>query len=188
MEPFGACHEGIVGAVLADGSEPKPVCLDSGSGAGPGCWTSEWWAYTGQGSRPRAAAYRAACACGWRGEAHPIDWAGLGEDRLEDLDISGPYDEWVEHIGSVERQTVPLPEDVTEALQRLESLLDRLAGQAPVAALKAVAALERLTRAVGHQAACTAEADGLSPETMGRALGVSPERARSLVRDHLRNR
>lgn len=73
-EAFGVSHEGIVGALLADGSEPKPVYLDFGSGGGSGCTTGEWWAYDGHLGRPKAVAYRSACACGWRGESFPIDW------------------------------------------------------------------------------------------------------------------
>lgn len=61
-------------------------------------------------------------------------------------------------------------------MEQLENQLLRLAEQAPVAALKALSTLERLTRDVGHQAASAAEADELSPETIGKALGISPDR------------
>ncbi|MFF8833120.1 hypothetical protein [Streptomyces sp. NPDC015131] len=178
MEEFGGCHEGIAGAVLDDGSEPRPVYLDFGSGADSGCWTSEWWAYNGQGRRPRAAGIRAACACGWRGETYPIDWERAGDD-IEDVDTSGAYDDWCAHIAGVERQTVPLPGELTDMLDRLDKQLDQLAGQAPVAALKAVAALDRLARAAGRKAAYAAESDELSAEAIGKGLGVSAEKARS---------
>ncbi|WP_159461066.1 hypothetical protein [Streptomyces viridosporus] len=39
--------------------------------------------------------------------------------------------------------------------------------------------MERLTRSVGHRAAHTAEADDLSPETVGKALGISADAAHS---------
>ncbi|MFD4588931.1 hypothetical protein [Streptomyces sp. NPDC058434] len=91
-EEYGDSHEGIVGAVLADGSEPKPVYLDVGSGSS-GHRTSEWWAYDGRMRRPKAAAYRAACSCGWRGPSHLIDWDQAKDDRLDDLDTSRPYSE-----------------------------------------------------------------------------------------------
>ncbi|MEU0744764.1 hypothetical protein [Streptomyces sp. NPDC006134] len=169
-EEFGASHEGIVGAVLADGSEPKPVYLDTGSG-GEGHQTSEWWAYTGRWGRPKAAGHRAACACGWRGQTYPIDWDQLepGDGRLDDLDVADAYDDWADHIDTVSRQTVPLPDDLTETLTRLRKQLARLTDQAPVAALRAVGELERLARAVGHEAACATEADELSPKPSARA-------------------
>src|SRR5690349_1624796 len=46
-EEFGPSHDGTVGVLLADGSEPKPVYLDSGSGGGSGRYVSEWWVYDG---------------------------------------------------------------------------------------------------------------------------------------------
>ncbi|PWI05426.1 hypothetical protein DIZ27_39495 [Streptomyces sp. NWU339] len=177
-DEFRTSHEGFVGAVLADGSEPKPVVLDVGSGTN-GYQTREWWAYTGQWGRPKAAGYRAACACGWRGQSHPVDWEQVDDGRLDEVDVSAARDDWVGHIGTVDRQAVPLPDELTDALGRLEEQLGRLADQAPVAALRAVGELERLTRSVGHRAACAAEDDGLAPETIGRALGISAEAARS---------
>ncbi|MER6407061.1 hypothetical protein ABT269_26850 [Streptomyces viridosporus] len=177
-EEFGTSHEGFAGAVLADGSEPKPVVLDVGSGAN-GYQTREWWAYTGQWGRPQAAGYRAACACGWRGQSHPIDWEQIGDGRLDEVDVFAAHDDWAAHIDTVDRQTVPLPGDLTDTLGRLEDQLTRLADQAPVAALRAVGQLERLTRSVGHRAAFAAEADDLSSETVGKALGISADAVQS---------
>ncbi|MGP3927863.1 hypothetical protein [Streptomyces sp. 8N616] len=183
-EEFGESHEGIVGAVLAEGSEPKPVYLDVGSGSG-GHSTSEWWAYDGRMNRPKAAAYRAACACGWRGPSYPIDWDQAEDDRLDDLDTSGTYNDWSQHIHTVEHQTVPLPAELTETIEHLEEKLTTLAEQAPVAALKAVAVLERLTDYVGREAARAAEADELSWESIGKALGLSADKARSRLTRYL---
>ncbi|MFF4523613.1 hypothetical protein [Streptomyces bluensis] len=42
----GRALEGLTGSVLADGSEPRPVYLDIGSGA-VGQATSEWWRTAG---------------------------------------------------------------------------------------------------------------------------------------------
>ncbi|MEV4333464.1 hypothetical protein AB0K02_23470 [Streptomyces sp. NPDC049597] len=184
-EAFGESHEGIVGAVLSDGSEPQPVYLDVGSGSGSGCRTGEWWAYDGQMGRPKGASYRAACACGWRGESYPIDWKQADDSGLQDIDTSRPHIDWVDHIHCVERRTVPLPDEISETLGRLEEQLTRLAEQAPATALKAVATLERLTRDVGREAASAAEADELSPKTIGQALGISPGRARSRLAGYL---
>ncbi|MFC8919583.1 hypothetical protein ACFT5C_27895 [Streptomyces sp. NPDC057116] len=82
---------------------------------------------------------------------------------------------------------MPLPDELAGMLQRLEDELSRLAGQAPAAAMKAVAALERLTRDTAFQAACTADADGLPPATLGTALGISEDKARSRIRHYLMN-
>ncbi|MGP3947879.1 hypothetical protein [Streptomyces sp. 7N604] len=136
-------------------------------------------------SRPKAAAYRGACACGWRGSSYPIQWDQVEDDRLDDLDTSGPYNDWSDHIRTVDRQTVPLPAQLAETMDRLEEQLTTLAEQAPVAALKAVAALERLTGHTGREAAHAALADELSWETIGKALGLSPGKARSRLTSYL---
>ncbi|WP_240468355.1 hypothetical protein [Streptomyces dangxiongensis] len=126
-EEFGESHEGIVGAVLADGSEPKPACFDIGSGAEMYA-TSEWWAYDGSMTRPKAAAVRASCTCGWRGPSAPVPWEELAGDGLEDLDVSRARRDWSEHIRTVERQTVPLPDELAQLLNAVE---DRLFALAP---------------------------------------------------------
>ncbi|MFD7445920.1 hypothetical protein [Streptomyces sp. NPDC059909] len=90
-------------------------------------------------------------------------------------------------IRTVERHTVPLLAELTETIERLENQLTTLAEQAPVTALKAVAALERLTTHAGRDANHAAEANELSRETVGKALGLSPGKARSrLTRYRLR--
>ncbi|MER6123019.1 hypothetical protein ABT173_10100 [Streptomyces sp. NPDC001795] len=183
-EEFGESHEGIAGAVLTDGSEPKPVYLDIGSGSA-GHSTSEWWAYDGRLKRPKAAACRGVCACGWRGQSYPIDWDQVNDDPLDELDVAGPYDDWLEHIRAVERRTVPLPADLTETMDLLEAQLTALAEQAPAAVLKAVARLERLAALAGREAAYAAEADELSPETIGKALGLSASKARTRLTHYL---
>jgi hypothetical protein len=183
-DEFGESHEGIAGAVLADGSEPKPAYLDMGSGSA-GHETREWWAYDGTMRRPKAAAYRGACSCGWRGPAHPIDWDQMSGSRLYELDVSAAYGDWSEHIDAVDRQTVPLPDEVADMMEQLETRLFALAEQAPVAALKAVAALERLTGDVGREAAHAVQADELSSETIGKALGISAAKARSRLTGYL---
>ncbi|WP_323187608.1 hypothetical protein [Streptomyces sp. NBC_01275] len=184
-EQFGESHEGVAGAVLADGGEPKPVYVDFGSGAGSGLETSEWWAYDGRSSRPLAAAYRGACACGWRGEAHPIDWEELADEHQYDLDTGAAHREWSEHIRAVERRTVPLPDELTHLMDRLEDQLTALTEQAPVAALKAATTLERLTADIAQEAAYAIQEDELSWETIGTALGLSPAKARSLLTHYL---
>ncbi|MEU6404214.1 hypothetical protein [Streptomyces sp. NPDC046985] len=174
---FGPSHAGYVGAVLADGSEPETACIDLGSGSNFQT-TNEWWAYTGRLNRPKAAAVRAACACGWRGAAVPLDW-----DRLEGgyLDDDPFHDEWSLHIEAVAGQTVPLPRDLDELLILLEEQLDRLALDAPPAAIKAADVLDRLGRRIGQRAARTLDDDLVQREALGTALGISPEAARSRI-------
>ncbi|MER5428298.1 hypothetical protein [Streptomyces sp. NPDC002588] len=183
-EQFGESHEGIAGAVLAEGDEPKPVYLDFG-GADSGVETGEWWAYDGLAGRPRAAGFRAACACGWRGEPYPIDWAEEVSGRRPDPDTGDAYRDWSEHIRAVERRTVPLPDELTHLLDVLEDQLAALVEQAPVAALRAATALERLTADIAQEAAYAIQEDEVSWERIGTALGVSPARAESLLTHYL---
>lgn len=178
-EEFEASHEGWAGAVLADGSEPGPVYLDPGSGS-DFHETREWWAYSGILNRPRAARARAACACGWRGTGtYPIDWATVSTTGPYEPVIDGPEDDWEGHIAEVESRTVPLPAELAALLQRLEDQLLDLADEAPLAALKAVAALERATKRAARNAARNARADELSAEAIATGLGLSADRAGS---------
>ncbi|MFE6848253.1 hypothetical protein [Streptomyces sp. NPDC057686] len=187
-EEYEASHEGWAGALLADGSEPGPVYLDPGSGAAFH-ETRQWWAYSGILNRPRAAAARGACSCGWRGGArYPIDWEAVDAAGIYEPGIEGPQEDWEQHLEEVEARTVPLPGELAELLEQVGEQLDLLARQAPVAALKAVAALEAVTRRVARDAAYMAEADELSWESIGTALGLNEDAARSrLTRYALRH-
>ncbi|MCX4632735.1 hypothetical protein [Streptomyces sp. NBC_01443] len=114
--------------------------------------TREWWAYSGILNRPRATSARGACGCGWRGAAtYPIDWAAADAAGIYEPVIEGPQEDWEQHLEEVEARTVPLPAELAELLDRVGEQLNTLAGQAPVAALKAVAALETLTRRLHGQ-------------------------------------
>ncbi|CAM4086809.1 hypothetical protein ACH4LN_02840 [Streptomyces albus] len=178
-EEFGASHEGWPGAVLADGSEPGPACLDAGSGAHM-AQTREWWAYSGRLATPRAAGVRAACACGWRGERdYPVDWEELGNWR--DFDDSAAWQDWSEHINDVEARSVPLPVQLEETLESLAARLMALADEAPLAALRAVGELERITAAGGQAAAHNVHADEIPWDTAAQALGLSEQAARSRI-------
>ncbi|MFF5188108.1 hypothetical protein ACFY30_30865 [Streptomyces sp. NPDC000345] len=184
-EQFGESHEGIAGAVLAGGDEPKPVYLDFGSGTDSGAETGEWWAYDGRSGRPRAAAFRAACACGWRGEPYPIDWEELTDGRRPDPDTGDAYRDWSEHIRGVERRTVPLPDELTYLMHALEDQLAALADQAPVAALRAATALQRITADIAQEAAYAIQEDEVPWDRIGTALGLTPDRAESLLTHYL---
>ncbi|MFH8573045.1 hypothetical protein [Streptomyces sp. NPDC017993] len=151
--------------------------------------TTEWWAYDGKLSRPRAETVRGACSCGWHStRRYPIDWTQRDHDGLHDLDTSGPPYDWAQHIAEVEARSVPLPSEVDDLLERLADQLDALTTEAPLAALKAVAALERITGRVGREAAYAAEAEEPSLDMIGRALGLTEKDARSrLTRYSLRH-
>ncbi|NBE50487.1 hypothetical protein [Streptomyces boluensis] len=184
-EEFGKSHDGWVGALLPDGTEPKQVYLDPGSGANFH-ETREWWAYRGILNRPMAARVRGACSCGWRGETqYPIDWDQIGS-FVQDFPSPEPLTDWEQHLDEVEARTIPLPDELTTLLEQVEERLELLVQDSPLAVLKAVAALERATKRFGRQAAAYTEADGLSDETVATALGLSAADAQSrLLRYHL---
>jgi len=184
-EEFRAFHEGTVGALTAGGREPKPVQFASMSGGG-GREVSDWQVYSGKYGAPRADFLRGACSCSWRGAStYPVDWTA-DTDWPDDIDISGPHDDWRRHVEEVESRSVPLPASLEDLLGRLEDQLSALAGDAPLAALKAVAALERTAARIGRQATYNALADddseqaGEPPwEAIGTALGLTGKDARS---------
>ncbi|MFG3281395.1 hypothetical protein [Streptomyces sp. NPDC048111] len=180
-DEFGASHAGRAGAVLADGSEPEPLYFDAGSGSF-GCTTSDWWVYDGTLRAPLATHLRGCCACGWRGSAlHPIDWSQVDDERPYDSVAPGPYDDWQDHIERVEARTVPVPAELDDLVGQLEVRLSTLADDAPLAALRVVGALERLTGRVGMVAAFHTRADEVPWESVGQALGLTEQEARSRV-------
>ena len=180
VEEFGAHHEGRAVAVLADGTEPKPAIFDTGSG-GHINQSSQWWCYNGTRTNPRASDLRGGCSCGWRGTGlYPIDWAVVGE-RPYGVDTPAPRDDWLGHIRQVRARTIPIPEEVTELLQRLDEKLAELADDAPIAALRAVAALERTAKRIGIDAACSMGTDDVPWKAVGASLGLTEKDARALV-------
>ncbi|MFJ4952487.1 hypothetical protein [Streptomyces sp. NPDC088760] len=108
------------------------------------------------------------------------------DDGLYELDVSRQRRDWSAHIRAVERRTVPLPDDVTQLLGVLEDKLFGLAEDAPATAPRAVAALDRLTRRSGREAAGLIEEAGVQRwDDLSRALGLGAGRARSLVTRYL---
>ncbi len=183
-------HEGRAAAVLADGSEPKPMFFDRGSGANFH-EARDWWVYDGESRAPLATDLRGACSCGWRGTIlHPVDWSQVERDHVyvHVPDTPGPYSDWAEHIRDVEARTVPLPEDLADLLERLDERLGTLADDAPVAALKAVARLERVTLRISREATYNVDTDEVSWDTIGTALGTSADDARSRLFGYSRRR
>jgi hypothetical protein len=171
-EEFGPAHEGRARALLADGSEPKPVLFDASSG-GNVYRSSEWWLYDGEHGRPQATHLRGACSCGWHGaQRHPVDWTGV-EDARYGIPTLGPYEDWAAHIDEVRARSVPLPAGLEELLEQVGSQLTVLVADAPLAALKAVAVVERTAKRIGREAAYNLHADEVSMETIGTALGLT---------------
>ncbi|MFH8692674.1 hypothetical protein ACH4EC_38215 [Streptomyces anulatus] len=175
---FGEAHQGRPGVLLTDGSEPATVLLDGGSGANFQ-ESNDWWIYSGELRRPRATSLRGACSCGWRGEtSYPLSW--------EEVDQNGPYlydtrqlkDDWARHIDDVEAGAVPVPDVLVALLDQVEQELDRLAGDAPLAALRAINRLEHIIAEVGDAAAYGAEADARSGTAIGPGLGLPEDEAR----------
>ncbi len=182
---FGHAHDGRPIAVLADGSEPKSMTYDTGS-AGSGHVSREWWVYDGTLGAPLAQYLRGGCACGWRGTAlHSVDWAELGDEPYAAEPV-GPRDDWQQHMYEVEARAVPVPSVLAELLRQLDEHLAALADDGPVAALRAVAALERTAARIGTDAAHNIDTDDeVSWELVGMSLGLPEQDARARVGRYL---
>ncbi|MFD9791943.1 hypothetical protein ACFWXK_13435 [Streptomyces sp. NPDC059070] len=185
-EEYGASHEGRVGVLLADGSVPGPVLLDDGgAGAdGRGRPVDHWSVYDGRlAGVPRAAVLRAVCACGWTGPEAALDWAAIGRTSLWEAaleDAGRCLRDWDGHILAVGATTVPLPETVTALLEQLETEIEKLTHDCPVAGVKAARQMEIVAARVGYWAACDTEWDMTDQQTAA-ALGLSPDAARKLL-------
>ncbi|MEU9998082.1 hypothetical protein [Streptomyces sp. NPDC050848] len=173
-------HEGTVGVLVADGSEPGPVAFDMGSGSSFYESTS-WWHYNGTMRRPTATSMRGRCACGWRGEkTFPIDWEQVRRDDDPDVyDTSGPYEDWAAHMDQVAARQVSLPEDVAGPLRQLRERLDELVDGEPLVALRAVGELEEVITSSGRYAARLISLEDTPVSEVAEALGVTEKVARS---------
>ncbi|MFE0773194.1 hypothetical protein [Streptomyces sp. NPDC058861] len=179
-------HEGAVGVLLADGSEPGPVFFDLGSGSNFHESTS-WWHYDGEFRRPTAVSMRGRCACGWRGtKRYPIDWEKVREvDDPDTYDTTGPYEDWEAHLDEVAGRAVMLPEDLLGLLRQVREQLDRLwleedAARAYATMLKACSELEAIVAETGPEAvqALAREQDESMP-AIAEALGMTEKAARA---------
>lgn len=191
-EQCDGVHDGGV-AALVDGVEPGPVYYDTGSGSHIHSST-RWSDYDGKYRRPRATHLRGGCACGWRGRRlEELRWEPdedePGEVYPAEVSTADARAEWREHLAEVEAATVPVPEDVVQAVEELRQRLDRLVGDAPLAGLKALAHVERELRDARQCAAYNVQAD----EEIGgwaaiaRGLGVDEATAKSRVWRYERN-
>ncbi|MGW7435343.1 hypothetical protein [Streptomyces sp. NPDC054849] len=188
LKALGAAHEGSVGVLLADGSEPGQVCFDAGSGPNTPSST-DWHAYDGRYGRPRAAILRGSCSCGWRGMAeYPLDWATLtkGKPLCEaGVDLSGPVADIDAHLSVVRDMAVPLPAGLSLLLTELACRLDGLAAVEPLVALKALADLRYVLAQVERDAVGEVVAGEVAIEQVATALGTSEAAARSHLESYL---
>ncbi|MEU9799589.1 hypothetical protein [Streptomyces sp. NPDC051000] len=178
---FADEHDGRPAAVLADGSEPKPLIYDIGSGSNFHSST-DWWDYDGTLGAPKAAGVRAQCSCGWYGEKlYPIDWEKVDHSLPTPFnsDTEGPLGDWQVHVAVIEAQAVPVPQHVQELLDRIDVELEKLADEAPLAALRAAGALQRTATRIGADATHHLGQDEVSVERIAVGLGISPTAARS---------
>ncbi|MGW7514221.1 hypothetical protein ACWGJ2_01340 [Streptomyces sp. NPDC054796] len=102
-------------------------------------------------------------------------------DDPRGIDTTGPCQDGERHIEEVRGRTVPLPEELEGLLARVEQQVAALMCDAPPAALRAPAGLERIFGDLAPEAAYAVEADELgASRTCGRGpLPEGPERARS---------
>ncbi|MEU6311464.1 hypothetical protein [Streptomyces sp. NPDC047014] len=184
---MGRAHEGSIGVLLADRTEPGPVYFDVGSGAHVPSST-QWHAYDGRVGRPKAALLRGACACGWRGAAeYPLDWSALDQRRPlyeADVDLDGPIADYKAHLMVVREAAVALPASLVGLLASLKGELESAALQEPLVALKALADLRYLIDAVGSRATLAVQAGRVPLETVATALGTSEPAARGYLRGY----
>ncbi|MGW7440209.1 hypothetical protein [Streptomyces sp. NPDC054849] len=188
LQAMGAAHEGSVGVLLADGSEPGPVYFDVGSGPSMPSST-EWHAYDGRFGRPRAALLRGSCSCGWRGMAeYPLHWTTLPKDRPlygADVDLSGPIKDYDAHLSVIRDAAVQLPAELTGLLTELVRRLNGLAIEEPLVALKALADLRYMIAQVGQDAAGEVVAGEVPLEQVATALGTNETAARGYLHSYL---
>ncbi|MER6257115.1 hypothetical protein ABT224_37865 [Streptomyces sp. NPDC001584] len=108
--------------------------------------------------------------------------AGLGEIgdhplHEADVDLAGPLGAWTAHLSVVRDAAFPRPEPLAALLVEMTEQLTATATDAPLAALRAAGALERIASRVGRQAAGALCDDGLSAEAVATALGTTRSKA-----------
>ncbi|WP_420082835.1 hypothetical protein ACN6AT_37580 (plasmid) [Streptomyces sp. JL4002] len=188
LKALGAAHEGAVGVLLADGSEPGPVYFDVGSGGHMPSSTA-WHAYDGRFSRPQAAVLRGSCSCGWRGAAeYPLDWTTLPTDQPlyeADVDLSGPIADYEAHLSVIRGGAVPLPAGLAGLLAALVEQLGGLAAEEPLVALKALADLRYVIAQTGQDAAYELADRDVAIGDVAAALGTNEGAARTYLNDYL---
>ncbi|GAA3272344.1 hypothetical protein GCM10010493_57390 [Streptomyces lavendulae subsp. grasserius] len=183
-EEYGRSHEGRVGVLLEDGTVPKPVCIDSNSGAS-GWEVRHWSVYDGAATyvpRPRAHVLHAECSCGWTGTRHTVDWTAAADLAFRESGLATAEqceEDWDTHITAVGNTTVPLPAELEELLQAVAAAIEHLGRDAPTAALKAARSLELIAQRTAYWPARDARDHEL--ENVAAALGLNLDDTRGLL-------
>ncbi|WP_409239632.1 hypothetical protein [Streptomyces sp. PA5.6] len=182
-EEFGTSHEGKVGVLLADGTEPDPVDHLSGSGG----WSTKvthWSAYDGQPfNGPRAAVLRAVCSCGWTGPEQPLNWEAIGDQPLRRAadDVAGTcVTQWDRHIEDVDRSAIALPPELAELMSKVEEQIEKLPKDAALVALRAARRMEVQAARLAYWPAHDVRRD-TSTEEAAAALGLNADNTRKLL-------
>ncbi|WP_240805722.1 hypothetical protein [Streptomyces sp. A1547] len=115
--------------------------------------------------------------------SYPLDWDTIGDQPLYEaaVDVTGPLADWTAHLSVVRDAAVPLPEQLTALLVEMAEQLNAAAADAPLAALRAVGVLERITARVGQEAAGALCDDGMSAEAVATALDSTRSKALVLL-------
>ncbi|WP_328792642.1 MULTISPECIES: hypothetical protein [unclassified Streptomyces] len=124
------------------------------------------------------------CGCGWRGAAaYRLDWAPVGDRPLygADVDLTGPLEDWTAHLSVVRNAAVPLPEPLAVLLAAMAGQLTDTAADAPLAALRAAGALERIAARTGRTVAGALCDDGMSAEAVATEPGTTRSKALVLL-------
>ncbi|MEU4175166.1 hypothetical protein [Streptomyces sp. NPDC026589] len=152
------------------------MLLDGGSGANFH-ESNDWWIFSGELRRPPAPSLCGACSCGWRGEtSYPLSWEDVDRNAPHLYDTRQLKDDWARHIGDVETRAVSVPDVLVALLDQVEQELDRLAGDAPPAGLRAISRLEHVIAEAGYAAAYGAEADARSGTLIARTRAARARR------------
>lgn len=85
--------------------------------------------------------------------SYPLTWEEVDQHAPYLYDTSRPKGDSARHMADVEARAVPVPDVLDALLDQVEQPLDRLAGDAPLAALKAINRLEHVIAEVGDAAA-----------------------------------
>ncbi|MGH1555793.1 hypothetical protein ACRAWF_40030 [Streptomyces sp. L7] len=83
----------------------------------------------------------------------------MEDHDLDDLDTSDAYEDWWSTSARSNAVRSRCRRELSDLMEQLEERLDALAETAPVAAVKAVAMLERMAGRVGREAAYGVRAD-----------------------------
>ncbi|MFJ3906300.1 hypothetical protein [Streptomyces sp. NPDC090025] len=162
-------------------SEPWPVYDDVGSGPSVH-QTSDWYAYTGRHTAPKAEVLRGRCTCGWRGaETYPVDWDDVDRRAPYLHDTSGPERDWERHMDEVAAGAPAMPEDVEVLVRTLRDRIVDIEGDDPLTALRIAVVLEAVALPAGEYAAREA-ARKHSEREIAVALGMTEDAASSRLR------